>query len=194
MRGIVFGTALAFVIAGAAHAGDSPPAPAAVPVTPPASAAPQADAIQADATQAKPSESHIAAALALLDASNSMNNVAQLIDSMWSVEAREIKRAHPGIDDKMLASTEKIIRGAFTARQDEYKRMVAVVYAEHFSEEDLRALAAFYRSDVGKRYVATMPAMIKDMTEVGGVWAQGVIGDIRQKIMDQMNTKPGDHA
>jgi hypothetical protein len=189
MRGIVFGTALAFAIAGAAHAGDSPLAPAAVPPTPPVSAAPQAAAVPA-----KPSESHIAAALELLDASNSMNNVAQLIDSMWSVEAREIKRAHPGIDDKILASTEKIIRDAFTARKDEYKRMVAAVYAEHFSEEDLRSLAAFYRSDVGKRYVATMPAMIKDMTEVGGVWAQGVIGDIRQKIIDQMNNRPGDHA
>jgi hypothetical protein len=143
------------------------------------------------AAQPAPSEQHIKAAMELLDATNTMGNMTLLFDAMWGQEALEIKREHHDVDETVMSQIQKIFHNAFLARQDEYKRLVAVLYAEHFSEDDLNALAAFYRSDVGKRYIATVPALIKEAAPVGAAWAQSVIADIREKIRDVV-TRPKD--
>jgi hypothetical protein len=182
-----FGFFLALV-AGGAQAAD----PAATP-TPSVPAPPSAS--QPTAAAPMPPESRIAAAMAMLDATNAMSNVTQLIDSMLSAEANEIKRRFPATDETKFTAVEKLMHDAFVSRQDEYKRLVAIGYAQHFSEEELRALTAFYRGPVGKHYIETMPALIKDMTPVGMVWAQSVMADIRQKIIDTMHEPAkGDHT
>jgi len=124
--------------------------------------------------------------MALLDATNAMVNVTQLIDATLAAEARELKRRFPASDEARFAAVEKLMHDAFVGRQDEYKRLVAIGYAQHFSEEDLRALTVFYQSPVGKRYIAAMPAMINDMIPVGMAWARTVMAGIQQKIIDTL--------
>ncbi len=163
IRAIALGFALVFAAASGALAADS-----SITATPPATSSESQPATAAP----MPPESRIAAATALLNATNAMANVTQLIDSMLAAEAHEIKRKFPGSDEAKFAAVEKLMHDAFLNRQDEYKRLVAIVYAQHFSEEDLRALTAFYQTPVGKRYVETMPSMIKDMMPVGMVWGR----------------------
>ncbi|HEY1706739.1 MAG TPA: DUF2059 domain-containing protein [Rhizomicrobium sp.] len=138
-------------------------------------------------------DSHLAAALDLLDANNSMSSVTNMLDALLPLEAAEIKRSHPNIDDAALAAIQAIVRNAIVAHEDEYKKIVATVYEEHFSEQELHTLAAFYRSDVGKKYIATMPSLIKEFVPVGGAWAQRVAGDALQKALMRLKTE-GEHT
>jgi len=188
MRAAILGTALAVALLGAAQA--ETPAPAAAPADPqalaPAAAAPPAEA-------PKPSDRQIAAALDLLDASHSMNNMTQLVDAMMSFATVQMKREHSGLDDAQIESFKKILSDELIAREPDYKRAIAVVYAEHFSEADLHALADFYRSDVGKRYIATLPAMIKEMTPAGILWGEQVARDALDKFLKTL-PKSKDHA
>lgn len=192
MRAAILGTTLAVALLGAAQA--ETPAPATPPAVSPA--APQAVAPAAAAAPAeapKPSDRQIAAALDLLDATNSMSNMTQLVDAMMSFATVQMKREHSGLDDAQIESFKKILSDELIAREPDYKRAIAVVYAEHFSEADLHALADFYRSDLGKRYIATLPAMIKEMTPAGILWGEQVARDALDKFLKTL-PKTKDHA
>ncbi|HWA89526.1 MAG TPA: DUF2059 domain-containing protein [Rhizomicrobium sp.] len=181
MRAAMFGTVLGMAILGAAHA--DPATPAAPPVTAtPAPAAPEAA-----------TESHIAAALDLLEASHSMSNLTELVDSMLTFATVQMKHEHPDLDDADIARFKKILSDALVAHQDGYERAVAVVYAEHFSEADLHALADFYRSDVGKRYIAALPSMIEEFAPAGMVWGEQVAREALEKFFKTL-PKNKEHA
>ncbi|HEX3651977.1 MAG TPA: DUF2059 domain-containing protein [Rhizomicrobium sp.] len=140
-----------------------------------------------EASPAQPSPGQIAAAMDLLDANGSMTNVATMLDSLAPIQAAEIRREHPDIDAETLGVLQKAVRTDIVARQDEFKRLIATVYARHFSEDDLRSLAAFYRSDVGRKYIERMPVLIKEVTPVGALWAEGVAAEAIRKVLNQMN-------
>src|SRR6185312_198731 len=129
----------------------------------------------------KPVDSHLAAALDVLDANGSMNNMNAMLDAMAPIEAQEIKRETPTADDATIAAAQKLIHDALVAREDEYKQMVAAVYKSNFTEEELKTLAAFYRSDVGKKYITTVPTIIKEMIPLATLWTQRVMQDVTAK-------------
>ncbi len=61
-----------------------------------------------------------------------------------------------------------MIQAAFVSSEDEYKRLVAIVYAQHYSEEDLQALTAFYKSpDVGQKMLKESPEVTKETMAIG---------------------------
>ncbi|MBV8977792.1 MAG: DUF2059 domain-containing protein [Alphaproteobacteria bacterium] len=175
MRAAILGAVLAAALSGAAHAQSSPPA---------ASAAP---------TQTAPTESQIAAALDLLDATNAMSNMTQMINTMMNYAMAEVKAQHPDLADADIERYKNILSDEFVSREPELKRAIAVVYAQHFSEADLHALADFYRSELGKRYIATLPAMIKDMTPAGMAWGRQLAREALEKFLKTL-PKNQEHA
>lgn len=140
-----------------------------------------------------PPDSHLAAALDLLDSNGSMKSVSNILDAIAPLQAQEIRRQRPNIDEATLASLQKAVKDEIVAREGEYKLIIAQVYEHHFTEEELRALAAFYRSDIGKKYVGTMPDLIKELAPVGTAWAEGVAADAIKRVLNRLKSQ-GDHT
>jgi hypothetical protein len=180
-----------FVIAAALLTGMAAPTVAQQTNAPAAANTRGATAPTAPATE--PSPGQMAAAMDLLDANRSTANIAAILDTLAPIETQQIRREHPGIDPATLDALQKAIRDEFVAREDDYKRMVAAVYAEHFSEEELRKLAAFYRSDVGKKYIDAVPTLLKEMGPVGASWGAAVAMEAVRKFL-KVRENLGQHA
>jgi hypothetical protein len=97
------------------------------------------------------------------------------------LQAAQFRRQHPAASDETIKNILQIVRGAISNHMEDLVRLYAVAYARHFSIEELHALTAFYRSDVGQKYLKELPGMMKDMTPVGIAYLQGVI---RQEVED----------
>ena len=121
-----------------------------------------------------PTESHKAAAVELLDASNSRAMMMQMIDAMAPMVVAQLKQEHPQMSDKAVAAFTAAFKEEMSANVDGLMTMFAAVYVEHFSEADLKAITAFYRSDAGKHCLAEMPGILKETMPLGMKWGREI--------------------
>jgi hypothetical protein len=61
---------------------------------------------------------------------------------------------------------------------------LSVIYAERFSDDDLRALAAFYHSPAGMHYANAEAEMTVRLTEVGRRLGMRVAADVFKRLAD----------
>jgi uncharacterized protein len=140
----------------------------------------------AQPAEAVPTEAQISAALDLLAATHAVDTFNTRLDALVPLETAQIKRAAPSLNDSQVALIEKRLRDAITARQSELLRIQAIEYARHFDEKELHDLAAFYRSDLGQKYIAAAPALAQEIAPVVQKWMQNVAGEAVQDLLKSL--------
>jgi hypothetical protein len=141
-----------------------------------------------------PGESHIAAALDLLNATHANDILKAMLDALTPAETQTIKRAAPSLSDAMVATIEKQLSDTVISRQDELLRIQAIEYARHFDESELRDLAAFYRTPLGQKYILATPVILKESAPIVRQWMLSVVGQAQENILRSLpreqNEKP----
>jgi len=84
-------------------------------------------------------------------------------------------------------------------RAPDFQNGIVAIYAKHFSDEDIKAIDAFYKTPTGQRFVAELPAVVKESSEYGQEAAVSAIPGILkelcnefQELQDTVNFCPGD--
>lgn len=67
-------------------------------------------------------------------------------------------------------------------RPEDLANLVAPIYDKHFTEAEIDAITAFYRSPTGQKMLSKMPAIIAESQQAGMEWGQ----KIAEKIMADM--------
>lgn len=70
-------------------------------------------------------------------------------------------RANPSAEASILEAVKRS-EEKFGDQQDTIRNIVAVLWAQKFSEEELRAITAFYQTPVGQRLAIEAPGLIGD--------------------------------
>ena len=76
-----------------------------------------------------------------------------------------------------------------TERTDELVAETPAIYARYFSAEELKALVAFYRSPVGRKSLAVMPAIVGDMVRITTERLPLVTAEITEAFRRKMRAK-----
>jgi hypothetical protein len=66
---------------------------------------------------------------------------------------------------------------------------MAPVYAKHFTHDDIRALLAFYASDIGKKTLVVMPMALQESAQVGQVWANEMAPEIKAELEKRLKAE-----
>lgn len=64
------------------------------------------------------------------------------------------------------------------ARRGEFVDMIGVVYDRHFTSGEIRQLLDFYDTPLGRKLLATQPAIAQESIEAGQLWGQRVGAEI----------------
>jgi hypothetical protein len=152
-------------------------AAAEVPAAPPAQAAPGA---------AASTDPHLAKALEFLDISGTQAAFEQRFDQMLPMLVRWVHQSTKSDDQKLWDDVEAVARDELHKSVGELVNSEAAIYAAHFSDADLDALIAFYKSDVGRKYLAERPALLKDSTALMMTWSQKVETEVTRRVMDKV--------
>jgi uncharacterized protein len=68
---------------------------------------------------------------------------------------------------------------------DEMTDLILPLYDKHFTLEEIQALAAFYESPAGKKFIATMPALMQDSMAVGNEWGQRKAAELIGRLKER---------
>jgi hypothetical protein len=86
-----------------------------------------------------------------------------------------LKKSQPPIPDRAVALAKEVLDSEFAkafAGPDNLTDQMVLIYARHFTQEDVHGLLAFYSSDLGKKTIASMPAVLQEAVAAGQQWAE----------------------
>lgn len=84
------------------------------------------------------------------------------------------------VDEKTLS---------FAARRGDLEREAALAYARTFSEDDLKAIAAFYTSSAGKALLANGSNIIREVAQAAEIWQRGLARDLAQAVGEAISAR-----
>jgi uncharacterized protein len=166
---LILTAALALVGMGA-QAQTTPAAPAAT--TSPAATAPKAPL---SASQRKAAED-------LLAATNSEKNLTLSIDRMLAVQMEQ----NPGmkaVEPEMRAYITKYM--SWSAMKEDMVQL----YAREFTEKELKELAKFYQTPIGRKTIEKMPQLMGASMEIGQRRMQEHLPELQQAIAEKMKSQ-----
>ena len=85
-----------------------------------------------------------------------------------------MKRSNPTVPDREVAIIKEVLDQEFAKAfiaPDGLQAKIVEMSARHFTHSEIRALLDFYGTDVGRKAVAEMPALLKEGAAAGQAWA-----------------------
>lgn len=113
-----------------------------------------------------------------------MGNLAQtIIDQMIA----NLKPVRPDIGDEIWDGVRKEIQMA------ELVERIIPIMRNHYSEDDMDGLIAFYKTEVGKTLVSVQPKISGEMMARGKAWGAKLGAEIEEKMKEELkNSSPQD--
>ncbi|MDP2411443.1 MAG: DUF2059 domain-containing protein [Pseudolabrys sp.] len=81
------------------------------------------------------------------------------------------------------------LRTDLAPRFDEISNEVARIYTVHFAEAELKELAAFYKTPVGKKLIEVQSLVVDDSLKFAQDWANKLSDEVLPKIRDEMKKR-----
>jgi hypothetical protein len=81
------------------------------------------------------------------------------------------------------------MRTDLTPRLNELYAEVAKIYAEHFTEQEIKDLVTFFSSPIGKKYVTEQPVVVNASLKFAQEWANKLSDEVTGKMRDELKKK-----
>ncbi|OAN53809.1 hypothetical protein A6A04_13000 [Paramagnetospirillum marisnigri] len=113
----------------------------------------------------------------------------QMFDTIWPQLLGCLAGRNPHIPREVIASVSSATKVEFDANLPTYLTQMEIVYASMLTDEELDAMIAFYGSDIGRRVMDKMPALMAQSTALGQVWAIQVTPKIVNRVLEALRAK-----
>lgn len=144
--------------------------------------------LAAPAAAQQVSDSHLAAARAAIAAAHAGDQFDQILPALSEQTKALFQRSNPAA----VADIDQVVADValkLVARRPELQREIERVWATHFSEDELKAITAFYTSPVGMKFGTTMPVVIQESMRAGRIWKDTVATEIVTKSREELNKR-----
>ena len=131
------------------------------------------------------SQSHLAAALAVVNATVATQSfdtrLPQIANEVANRLIRQRPDLHKEITDAVQATALKL-----AVRRKDLDVDVARVYAKTFSEDELKTIGAFLSSDAGKKYQTEGPKVFAETFDTVQRWSDRVGAELLDKSREEL--------
>ncbi len=131
------------------------------------------------------SPSHLAAALDVINATTAAASFDTRLPAIANEVTNRLIRARPDLHQE-IADTVQAVALKLAVRRRELDQDVARVYAKAFSEDDLKAIAAFLKSPAGQKYQTDGPAVFRDTLQAVQAWSDRVGAELLDKTKEEL--------
>ena len=126
------------------------------------------------------SEEQIAAARATIQSLNLTVGFDRILPNLAEQLKAQLIQASPNFTDAITTTVdEKAL--SLAARRGDLEREAARIYANAFTLDELKAISAFYQSDVGKKLLKDGPVATREMMKAADIWASGISRDLAKE-------------
>ncbi len=81
------------------------------------------------------------------------------------------------------------LRKEYEARNAEILNEVSKIYAQHFTEQELKEIVAFYRTPVGKKMITQEPIALDQSLKAAQAWANRFSEEVLGRFRAEMKKK-----
>ena len=155
---------------------------AAAQTTPPP-AAPEAGA--------EPTAAHIEAARQLIIATGISRSFQIIIPELMDQIGGTVTQTRPDLTNDLVA-TLGALRPEFDKQADEMIDLSARIYAHLLSEEEVRTVLAFFKSEAGNKYVNAQPLFLNELVAGIQAWQQKISVNMMTRVRQEMKKKGHD--
>ncbi|KXF76975.1 hypothetical protein ATN84_13380 [Paramesorhizobium deserti] len=129
------------------------------------------------------SESHLAAARQAIAAIDATEQFDAILPRAAQALKAELIQKDPNLEDLI---TKTVDEQALTlaSRRADLETEAARAYANTFSEEELKAISAFYGSPAGKKLISEGPIVTREVLKAANIWQNGIARDLAQSVGD----------
>lgn len=93
--------------------------------------------------------------------------------------------ASPNFQDKISSTVDEEAL-ALAPRRAALETESATIYAKSFTEEELKAIAAFHSSPAGKKFLSTLPLVQRELGRAAEIWANGISRDLTNQSTEKL--------
>jgi uncharacterized protein len=146
----------------------------------------------AAATQAQqPTPGAIAAAKELLEIKGASAMFEPVINGVVETVKNNFLQTNPSLA-KDLNEVAAQLRAEFAPRRAEVLNDFANLYAQRFSEQELKEVVAFYKTPTGKKFVAEEPLVIDQGLQRAQAWSQRLADEVLSRMRAEMKKRGHD--
>ncbi len=154
-------------------------APAATPPTLPTLPPPAAP---------EPTPSHLAAARELLELNGIARSFSASIPQFFDQAGSTLGQTQPELKTD-LNQVFIQLKPEFDKKADELTDKAAHLYASILSEQDLKAIDAFFKTEAGQKYVQTQPDFMRNIVVIMENWREQLSTDLMTRVRVEMKKK-----
>jgi hypothetical protein len=145
----------------------------------------------AQAPAAQPSPEHVALARAVLDFTGARRSFDGVIPKLLTDARNTILRTRPTLQTDLDPAAMEVAKKLANA-DEELVNSIAVVYAQKFTEAELKEIASFYQSPAGKKMTTELPSVLGESYKLIQDWTRKMSVDIMTNLRTEMKKKGHD--
>ena len=111
-----------------------------------------------------------------------------LIPGVIEYHRNILMQANPNLSREIEQVATKLIND-LQGRRAELQQSLAISYAQHFTEQELRDAIAFYRTPLGKKLVSEEPKAMEETMKAADVWSKKFADEVVAKMREEMRKR-----
>jgi hypothetical protein len=139
------------------------------------------------------SADHLKAAKDVISVLNATGRYDAILPNLAERLKNEYTLASPNYQEQIAQTVDEQAL-ALAPRRADLENEVAAIFARSFTVEELKQIAAFYGSDVGKKYLQALPLVQRESVRAAEIWASGISRDLTagstEKLRGVMDATP----
>jgi uncharacterized protein len=139
----------------------------------------------------QPSPAAIATAKELIEIKGALNIFEALVPGVIEQTKNLFLQTNPTLS-KDLNEVAAQLRAELAPRRAELTDRVALLYAQRFTEQELKSTLLFYKSPLGKKLAAEEPAFVDQSLSFAQEWANKLSEEVVGKMRVEMKKKGHD--
>lgn len=105
-----------------------------------------------------------------------LNGSQGTTDAMFGRIVTQFKASKPEVTDAKWAALKKDV---FDVEVAELNKQLIPVYKKHFTQEEVKAIVAFYETPAGKKLAEKTPMVTMESMQLSQTWAMSLMGKIQ---------------
>ncbi|HEV7252408.1 MAG TPA: DUF2059 domain-containing protein [Mesorhizobium sp.] len=127
------------------------------------------------------SESHLQAARAAVSAIRATEAFDAILPNAGAALKNQLIQKNPDLEALIVATVdEKTL--ALVPRRGDLEREAALAYARVFNEDELNAIAEFYKSPAGLKLLSDGALVTREVGRAAEIWQRGIARDLAQAV------------
>lgn len=130
----------------------------------------------------------VAAAKELVQTMGGADQVKTVLPVIMQQLKAVMAQGRPAIERDFDQITPLLL-DAFNRESDAFTGLVAEIYAQNFTGDEIRQVTAFYKTPAGRKFLEKMPSLVQQSMTMGQKFAQKLMQDMQSRMTEELRKR-----